>query len=163
MGDLNLPNDSPVNVTYKVLIMRASSNFTKAIHICLFLNLKEGDLKSSTQLAESVDTNPVVVRRLVALLRNAGIVGSVAGVKGGFYLAIDPASINLWTIYQAVREEELFTRPKVNDNCDISCNLELLVHDTFDAAEMSMRAELEPVTIASLSSDLTEILAEATT
>ena len=108
--------------------MRASSNFVKAIHITLFLHMKEGELKSSTQLAESVDTNPVVIRRLVALLRKAGIVGSVAGAKGGFYLAKNPKDIDLWMIYQAVKEEQLFARPKVNENCDISCNLELLVH-----------------------------------
>ncbi len=141
--------------------MRASSNFTKSIHICLFLNMKEGDLKSSTQLAESVDTNPVVIRRLIALLKNAGIVGSVAGARGGFYLAKKPKEITLWMIYQAVREEHFFARPKINENCDISCNLELLVHDTFDAAELSMKTELEKVTIAGLSTDLTEILSES--
>jgi len=147
-------------VTYKVSDMRASSNFTKAIHICLFLNMKEGDLKSSTQLAESVNTNPVVIRRLVAMLRRKGIVESVAGAKGGFYLAQSPDDINLWMIYEAVKEEHLFARPKVNENCDISCNLELLVHDTFDAAELSMKEELEKVNVASLSTDLTEILSE---
>jgi len=140
--------------------MRASSNFVKAIHITLFLNMKEGELKSSTQLAESVNTNPVVIRRLVSLLRKADIVGSVPGSKGGFFLAKRPNEINLWMIYEAVKEEELFTRPKVNENCDISCNLELLVHDTFNAAELSMRNELEKVTIDELTFELTEILSE---
>lgn len=140
--------------------MQASSNFTKAIHICLFLNIKEGELKSSTQLAESVKTNPVVIRRLVALLRKASLVDSVSGAHGGFHLAKTPEDITLWMIYQAVKEDQLFHRPKVNTECDISCNLELLVHDTFDAAEMAMQNELGNVNIASLSEDLSEILAE---
>ncbi|MEM9325125.1 MAG: Rrf2 family transcriptional regulator [Bacteroidota bacterium] len=134
--------------------MRASSNFTKAIHICLFLNVKEGELQSSAQLAESVDTNPVVIRRLVGRLRNAGLVGSVAGPQGGFHLSQSPEDLNLWEIYLAVREDELFVRPKVNPDCDISCNLELLVHDTFQAAEMSMKTELEGVSIQQLSEKL---------
>ncbi len=141
--------------------MRASSNFTKAIHICLFLNIKEGELKSSTQLAESVDTNPVVIRRLVGLLRKADLVDSVAGAKGGFHLSRHPEDIDLWMIYSAVKEEELFTRPKINANCDISCNLELLVHDTFEAAELSMKTQLEKVTVDQLSEDLIQILSES--
>lgn len=138
--------------------MRASTDFTKAIQICLFLNLKEGEFKSSTQLAESVDTNPVVVRRLLAKLKKHGIVDSIAGAQGGFLLAKAPQEISLWTIYKAVQEEQLFTRHKINDDCDISCNLELLVKGTFDEAELAMRPALEKANVGNLSSQLIEIL-----
>lgn len=138
--------------------MRASTDFTKAIQICLFLNLKDGEFKSSTQLAESVDTNPVVVRRLLAKLKKNGIVNSIAGAQGGFLLAKAPEQISLWTIYTAVQEEQLFARHKINDDCDISCNLELLIKDTFDEAELAMKPSLEKSNVANLSSQLVEIL-----
>lgn len=141
--------------------MRASTDFTKAIQICLFLNIKEGEFKSSTQLAQSVDTNPVVVRRLLAKLKKHDIVDSIAGAQGGFLLAKAPEDISLWNIYKAVQEEELFIRHKTNEDCDISCNLELLVKDTFNEAELAMRPALEHSNIANLSFDLTEILAES--
>ena len=140
--------------------MQASSNFTKAIHICIFLNIKEGDLKSSVQIAESVDTNPVVIRRLIGMLRTAGITGSMAGSKGGFYLVKPANKISLWDIYLAVREEKFFQRPKVNPDCDISCNLEALVKDVFTDAELSMKSELDSISIDDLSNHLEEILEE---
>ena len=142
--------------------MQASSNFVKAIHICLYLDLKPGELKSSTELAESVDTNPVVIRRLIALLKKGGVVDSVAGARGGFKLAKAPGNITLWDIYLSVREEQFFNRPKVNKDCGISCNLEYLIHDTFDAAEQSMKTELIKVNISQLSSGMSEILDNST-
>ncbi len=141
--------------------MRASTDFTKAIQICLFLNIKEGEFKSSTQLAESVDTNPVVVRRLLAKLKKNNIVNSIAGAQGGFLLAKTPEQISLWMIYKAVQEEQLFARHKINNDCDISCNLELLVQGTFDEAELSMKPALEESNIANLSFQLLEILEDS--
>lgn len=138
--------------------MRASTDFTKAIQICLFLNLKEGEFKSSAQLAASVDTNPVVVRRLLSKLKKHGIVESIAGAQGGFLLAQAPEHLSLWTIYQAVQEEQLFARHKINEDCDISCNLELLIKDTFDEAELAMKPVLEKATVGKLSAQLLEIL-----
>ena len=139
--------------------MRASSNFSKAIHVCLLLNSSE-EMKSSSQLAKHVDTNPVVIRRLLGLLRDADLVRSVAGPKGGFLLKRAAHELTLWDIYLAVKEEPLFARPKVNPECDISCNLEVLVHDAFVAAELSMRGELDHVTLADLSKDLEGLLQE---
>lgn len=139
--------------------MRASTDFTKAIQICLFMNIKEGEFKSSSQLAESIDTNPVVVRRLLAKLKRSRIVESIAGAQGGFFLAKSAQDISLWMIYKAVQEEQLFTRHKVNDDCDISCNLEILVQDTFDSAELAMKPTLESANIANLSGQLEELLA----
>ena len=138
--------------------MRASTDFTKAIQICLYLNVKEGEFKSSTQLAESVDTNPVVVRRLLAKLKKSNIVDSIAGSQGGFLLARSPEDINLWTIYKAIQEEQLFIRHKVNNDCDVSCNLEILIEDTFNLAELAMKPSLEHANIKTLSSQLEEIL-----
>lgn len=143
--------------------MRASTDFTKAIQICLFINMKEGEFKSSTQLAESVDTNPVVVRRLLSKLKKNGIVDSIAGAQGGFLLAKAPQDISLWMIYKSVQEEQLFTRHKVNEDCDISCNLEILVQDTFNEAELAMKPTLEKTNIANMSVQLEEILATSTT
>ena len=140
--------------------MQASSNFTKAIHICLYLETHHSDLINSLELAKSVNTNPVVIRRLVSLLKKAGLVNSVSGIKGGFYLDKPADQISLWEIYLAVRDKEFFQRPKVNEECDISCNLELLVKDVFSAAEVSMKSELDDVSIANLSGHLNDILDE---
>ncbi len=138
--------------------MQANSRFTIAIHICLFLKFKGEVLVSSQQIAESVKTNPVVIRRLVGNLRDTGIIKSVAGAKGGFLLNKPANKINLWDIYLAIRENDFFYKPKPNPECKVSSNLAVLVDDSYRQAELSMKTTLGKVTIADLNSRLDDIL-----
>lgn len=140
--------------------MQAHANFTKSIHICVYLNFKEDRLITSSQLAESLKTNPVVVRRLIGLLKKHKLIGSIAGAHGGFFLERSSKKITLWDIYLAIRDKTFFNRPKVNPNCVVSSNLAVLVHDTFNEAEMSMKKVLEKMNIDILTNDLQNILGE---
>ncbi|MCZ6693913.1 MAG: Rrf2 family transcriptional regulator [Bacteroidetes bacterium] len=138
--------------------MRASSKFTIAIHICIYLDYSNDQLVSSQTLAESVKTNPVVIRRLIGQLRRQGIVGSVAGAKGGFYLAKPVDQLTLWDIYLVVRDDEFFNKPKVNPDCVVSSNLAVLVDDVYSESEHSMKNSMEKVTVAQLTDKLSDIL-----
>ena len=140
--------------------MKASTNYMKAVHICIYLNIKESELINSTELADSVKTNPVVIRRLVSVLRKHNILGSIPGASGGFFLKKEAKNISLWDIYLATREEEFFKRPKVNPECVVSSNLAGLLHDSSVAAELSMKSELNKVSIQDLSKDLVSALKE---
>ena len=140
--------------------MKASTNYAKAVHICIYLNLKGDQLINSTELADSVKTNPVVIRRLISILRQGNIVGSTPGASGGFYLKRQATEISLWDIYMATREEEFFKKPKVNPECVVSSNLAVLLHDSSMAAELSMKAELSKVKVSDLTKDLSAILQE---
>ncbi len=140
--------------------MKASTNYSKATHICIYLNIKEKELINSAELAESIKTNPVVIRRLIGLLKSHEIIASISGANGGFYLKREPENISLWDIYLATREEDFFKRPKVNPACLISSNLEILLHDSSLAAELSMKNELETITIKDLSLNLMHIVEE---
>ena len=57
--------------------MTASSRFPAATHILTALHWNEGELLSSEQLAVTVNTNPVVIRRVMGMLRKAGLVGGL--------------------------------------------------------------------------------------
>jgi len=116
------------------------------------------EVLASTTIAKSVDTNPVVIRRLIQELRDYGIVESISGAKGGFALAKKASDISLWDIYEATKDEEFFKRPKVNPDCVVSSHLKILVHDVFGDAESSMKKVLEKTTIADLNSNLEKIL-----
>ncbi len=139
--------------------MQASSKYTKAIQICTYLGFHE-ELISSTRLAESLSTNPVVVRRLIKNLREGGIVKSIAGTQGGFQLERDASEISLWDIYLVMRDEDFFQRPKVNPDCKVSSNLKALVHDTFTSAEMSMKSALSSKSIQDLTDQLHDLIGE---
>lgn len=139
--------------------MQANGRFTTAIHICIFMQIKgKKQLISSQTLANSVKTNPVVIRRVMSKLRENEIIGSVAGAKGGFYLKRPAQKISLWDIYLAVRETDLFYKPKkINPECAVSSNLSLLVDDVYSKAELSMKSALEPVKVSDLSTKLNQI------
>ena len=140
--------------------MQAHANFTKSIQICIYLNFKEDRLVTSSQLAESLKTNPVVVRRLISILKKHQIISSIAGAHGGFFLERTARKITLWDIYVAVRDENFFTRPKINPDCVVSSNLAVLIHDTLSEAELSMKKILDKSNISKLTKDLQNILGE---
>jgi len=138
--------------------MQASSKYTIAIHICVFMYYTKGRLVSSQKIAESVDTNPVVIRRLIAELRKSNIIGSIPGAKGGFYLNRPAADITLWDIYLSVRDDQFFQKPKVNPLCPVSSNLAVLVDESFSKAEISMKKELDNVTVEMLTKKLMNVI-----
>ena len=79
-----------------------SSKLSVGIHILTIFALKPGEPLTSEFIACSVNTNPVVIRRLLGSLRAAGIVESKAGVGGGWSLLVDPERITLLDILLAV-------------------------------------------------------------
>ncbi len=113
--------------------MAANSQFSVAVHI-LTLLAKHGDenLKSEI-MAESVNTNPVVIRRILSQLSHAGLVASQTGAFGGTRLAKPADEISLCAIYKAVSCGEVFAlhAKEPNQDCPIArsvsavlCNLQ---------------------------------------
>lgn len=93
-----------------------NSRLAVAIHILSLISMDEK--ASSEIIADSVNTNPVVVRRMISLLKKADILTSRAGVPGAS-LKKDPADISLLDVYRAVqKQEELFA---VHENPNPKC------------------------------------------
>lgn len=69
-----------------------NSRLSVAIHILSLISMDEKE--SSETIAGSVNTNPVVVRRMISMLKKADILTSRAGVPGAS-LKKDPADISL--------------------------------------------------------------------
>lgn len=84
-----------------------NSRLAIATHIWGIVAHRERDARgpvTSDELAESIGTNAVVVRRVLARLKDAGLVESRRGVGGGTVLARDPQLINLRQAYESVYE-----------------------------------------------------------
>lgn len=128
--------------------MAANSRFAVAIHALALIACGE-DARSSREIAGSVATNPVVIRRLLAQLSRAGIVTSAHGAKGGFRLARTPAKIRLYDIYAAVEEGGFFALPeKGNDKCPIACRMNAILGRVFERVQSSVVPELKRSTLA---------------
>ena len=70
-----------------------SSKLSVGIHMLTIFALKPGESLTSEFIADSVNTNPVVIRRLLGSLRDAGIVESRTGVGGGWSLLVNPERV----------------------------------------------------------------------
>lgn len=142
--------------------MNPSSRFVVATHILTGLHLitEHSGLKSVTSdtIAESVNTNPVVIRRLLGQLRKAGLVRSQSGARGGFSIALPVEKISLLDVYRATEDGSLFhfhyTEP--NQICPVGCTIQESMKSVCSEAEEAVANVLENRTIADLAAEMME-------
>ena len=89
--------------------MRTSCRFAMAVHVLALLAYNEGDRVTSACLAGSINTNPVIVRRLLLVLQRARLIDTCKGAGAGSRLNYAPKRINMAQIYRAVEAAEAFT------------------------------------------------------
>lgn len=130
--------------------MLSSSRFIVAVHAMSVLArfVGKGPV-CSAMVAESVHTNPVVIRRLMSELEKAKLVRAVAGRSGGFELNRDPASITLADIYFAVEDANVFRMHKIDPNakCPVAAQLGKVLHGPLRAAECALHSSLAKTSI----------------
>ncbi|WBO83988.1 Rrf2 family transcriptional regulator [Hymenobacter yonginensis] len=135
-----------------------NTRFAVATHILAFLAHSSGQPVSSEVLAGSAGTHPVVVRRLMSTLRNAGLVRTQLGAGGGALLARSPESISLLDVYEAMQEPEpdLFavSSTKPNAHCNLGRVMQHTLEDLLGSAEQAMRQALAAVSVAQLMQEL---------
>lgn len=127
-----------------------NSRFTIAVHVLTFLALAGDQPTPSDYIADSVGTHPVVIRRMMGLLRRAGLVTAQSGTGGGCSLARPPADITLLDVYRATADKDLFAlHPRSpNPNCACGGNIQPVLRGMFEAAESAMEDVLSGITIA---------------
>ena len=62
--------------------MSISSRFAVGIHILALIELNKEGVTSSEFLATSVNTNPAVIRKLMGVLKRAGLIEVHPGIAG---------------------------------------------------------------------------------
>jgi Rrf2 family protein len=109
--------------------MAANSQFSMAVHVLSMLARSKDENLKSDFLACSVNTNAVVIRRLLGALNQAKLVISQTGANGGSRLARPPNEIDLSEIYKAVNCGEVFAlhaRAQSKD-CPVGKNIEAVL------------------------------------
>lgn len=131
--------------------MRSDSRLSRMLHVLLHMARHEGPMTSET-IARMLQTNPVVVRRTMAGLRDAGYVRSEKGHGGGWVLAADLATVSLLDVHRAVGGPRIFAIGNEHDNPD--CLVERVVNaalaDAMAEAEALLLARLGAVSLAEL-------------
>jgi Rrf2 family protein len=130
--------------------MLGSSRFVIGIHVLAILARAQGrGPVCSGFIAQSVNTNPVVIRRLMTSMELASLVRSIAGRKGGFVLAKSPKEITLQEIFNALEGPELF-RMHVREpsrECPVGSCISDVLSQPLKVAEDAMNAALARTTL----------------
>ena len=129
--------------------MTGNSRFAVSVHVLAYLAYKTGEQVTSAEIASSVSTNPVVIRRLLSALVKARLVTTHKGVGGGFGLASAPANITLLDIYRAVepQPDHGLDRFSPNHKCPVGARIETILRTAFFKAQTSMEAELARISL----------------
>jgi Rrf2 family protein len=129
--------------------MAANSRFSVAVHALTLIAWHADERHTSREIAGSVATNPVVIRRLLGELTRAGLVEASHGSKGGFRLARPAARITLHDVYSAVEQGGFFALPeKGNDKCPVACRMKSILDGVFSRVESKVLPELKRTTLA---------------
>jgi Rrf2 family protein len=132
--------------------MAANSQFAMAVHILTMLAKSTEENIKSEYLARSVNTNAVVIRRLLGQLGHAGLVVSQTGAAGGTRLSKKPADIHLAEIYRAVACGEVFAlHPKSpNQDCPVGKNIESVLCNLQKEIDKTVGERLSRITLESV-------------
>jgi len=116
------------------------------------LAYKEGDRVTSAFLAGSVNTNPVIIRRLLLALQRARLVETGKGAGSGSRLSRSPGRINLAEIYRAVEDCEPFATPakKPNAACPVGHCIQKELERVFASAQRALEQDLGKTTLSGL-------------
>jgi Rrf2 family protein len=139
--------------------MNTSSRFVVATHILTALHVLNergiGAVKSDF-LAESVNTNPVVIRRILGQLRKSGLVLSQVGAGGGFSLGRSAGSMTLLDIHRSVEVGSLyhFHYKQPNQSCPIGCTIQDVLQSVFSDAESAVEGVLRGKTLLDMADQM---------
>ncbi|KKA15352.1 Rrf2 family transcriptional regulator [Sinorhizobium meliloti] len=133
--------------------MKRDSRLSITLHA--LLHMAERETITSEELAACLSTNPVVVRRTMAGLREAGLVRSERGHGGGWSLVRDLATIRLAGGHAALGEPAVFA---IGNRTEApGCVVEQAVNAAMDGAlrdaEALLMQRLERISLADLSND----------
>lgn len=144
--------------------MQISSRFTIALHVFSCIDTFQDSHKlTSDFIAESVNVNPVVIRRILQQLKAAGLVTVTRGT-GGCSIAKPLEDITFLDVYNAVEcveSGELFHfHENPNPNCPVGRNIHDILDDKLKRIQDAMENEMTKITIADVIADTKKLIQE---
>lgn len=144
--------------------MQISSRFTIAIHMLACMDVFKEEYKiTSDFLASSINVNPVIIRKILSQLKDAGLIEVKRG-PGGATIAKPLEEISFFDVYRAVdcvEENTLFHfHENPNLDCPVGKNIHNILDDKLTQVQNAMEQELKSITLANMKLDLERYLGE---
>jgi Rrf2 family protein len=136
--------------------MAINTQFPIAVHIMAALGYRRGRDTTSAMLAESVNTSPSFVRRVLAKLSKAGLVETATGKTGACWLAREAKDISLLDIYEAVEAPRAFSihHYREQKNCPVSCHIKAALDKALSKTQKAMESSLREISLEKIVSDV---------
>ena len=130
--------------------MAGNSRLATAIHVAGMLSFAEQMPLTSEAIAQSCNTNAVVIRRIIGLLTRNGLVTVKMGTGGGARLTKSPGEITLAEIYRALEEGAVFEVPQFDEthHCEVGKVVRPVLSDLLQEAERGLIKKLSNITLA---------------
>lgn len=122
------------------------------------IDIFENEEVTSEAMAASIQTNPVVVRKLLSQLNKAGLIETSRG-SGKTKLATLAQNISLYDIYQAVeKKQEVFKiHQDTNPACIVGGNIQTVLSKTMNDVERHVQQALETVSLQDIVTDIERV------
>ncbi len=135
--------------------MRRDSRLSDVLHVLLHM-ARQDTPATSKVLAKAMRTNPVVLRRTMAGLRDRGFVRSEKGHGGGWSIACDLSHVTLLDIYMALGKPALFAFGNRSDTpeCLVEKTVNANLNQAVLEAERGLMTRFGEITLSKLSVDL---------
>jgi Rrf2 family protein len=128
-----------------------NTQFALSVHVLTMLAAIPRELQSSELMAASAGSNPVHIRRVLGRLRNAGMVVSRPGPRGGWQLVRAPADTTLADVWRALHgDDPILGLHEANPNCDVGQRIQANLAQIDRRAVAAIEAELATTTLAEL-------------
>lgn len=132
--------------------MSITTRFSVGIHILAVLDIYQDEVTSSSFIASSVNTNPAVIRKIMSLLKAAGLIHTQAGVASA-RLTKSPEQIPLLAVYDAVyadnKSQALFdVHQDTSERCLVGMYIQSAINPILHRVENALREELKGSTLA---------------
>lgn len=126
--------------------MQISTKFSIAVHLLTASKFFQGTNKiTSNFLAQSIGSNPVIVRNIMLQLQKAGIIDVKRG-PGGITLTRPLSQISFLDVYKAVEtnsDESLFKfHENPNPNCPVGGNIHAALDGQLAQIQKDFEADL---------------------
>ncbi|MFC6323836.1 Rrf2 family transcriptional regulator [Companilactobacillus baiquanensis] len=138
--------------------MKYSYKLSDAIHILVYIDIIPDENISSTDIAESIEANASVVRKLMANLKKAGLLDSQVGAAHP-KLAKPADTITLLDVFKAVEtnHELLHVDPRTNMDCPVGANIQQTLNSAYERVQKAAENEMSNLTIQDMIDNIQDL------
>lgn len=136
--------------------MKANQNFGVAVHILAYLKINEPNYITSNNLAESINTNPVVIRRILKQLADNNFIITKQG-RFGSKINSKLEDITFYDIYKVFYYDNILNaKSNPSTKCDVGLKINKILCSTLNEVQYNFLKSLKMFSINDLIKQIEE-------